>query len=167
MITRRVMLQLATGLGVSLGLPLAAGAANPPAHWMATGLRQTLVAFFDTLVPDAGIGTDMDTRLAGLDVESERKRLVDVCEWLDAAARRVGADSFALLDEARRNAVLQEASVLDPSSPMRRFFDSTRRLVFTLHYGKAGSWPAVGYAGPPQPIGFPDYARPPRSGSSS
>jgi hypothetical protein len=51
-----------------------------------------------------------------------------------------------------------------PDSLARRAFRRTRHEAFVHYYADARSWPAIGYGGPPQPDGFPDYAQPPRDG---
>ena len=169
MVTRRVMLQLAGSIGLGIGLPATARAADAPPHWMPPDSRQTLMVYFDTLVPDSGIGEEMDRRLAPLTGDAERRAMIDVCDWLDGESRKAGAGSFAAADEARRNIVLEQAFQLPPEEPMRRFFDRTRTFAFNTHYSKASNWTTLGYEGPPQPLGFPDHAQPPgqRSRTSS
>lgn len=161
MVTRRVVLQLAGSISLGLGLPAAAQAAAPPAHWMAPGPRSTLMGYFDTLIPDGGVGAEMDRRLAALPAGGERQLLADVCNWLDAEAHKAGGAGFAELDEGGRNAVLELAYALPQGEAMRRFFDRTRSLAFSTYYSKASSWAGLGYAGPPQPQGFMDYTQPP------
>jgi gluconate 2-dehydrogenase gamma chain len=41
------------------------------------------------------------------------------------------------------------------------FFKEIRRDVFYGYYSNPISWKAVGYYGPPQPVGYPDYTEPP------
>jgi hypothetical protein len=161
MVTRRVVLQLAGSLGLTLGLPAAAHAADAPAHWMAPDLRATLVSYFDTLIPDGGVGAEIDQRLIALPAGAEREILADACNWLDSEARRDGALAFAALAENGRNIVLERAFALPVDQSLRRFFDRTRALAFSNHYSKATSWADVGYAGPPQPRGFMDYSQAP------
>ncbi len=47
-------------------------------------------------------------------------------------------------------------------SPARRAFARTREDAFAAFYGDPRAWPGIGYRGPPQPEGFPDYDRPPQ-----
>jgi hypothetical protein len=87
--------------------------------------------------------------------------IVEGCRWLDSEAEKVGARLFAELGEEDRNTIVGRASQSAPQSAPRRFFDETRDITFFVYYGEASSWHAIGYDGPPQPIGFPDYAEPP------
>ena len=41
------------------------------------------------------------------------------------------------------------------------FFDRTLTDTLQLYYAHPGSWPALRFAGPPQPAGFMDYAAAP------
>jgi hypothetical protein len=44
-----------------------------------------------------------------------------------------------------------------------RFFKTIREDVFFGYYSNPISWKVIGYFGPPQPVGYPDYAEPPSS----
>ena len=82
-------------------------------------------------------------------------------QWLDRQARALGADAFAELPPEQREAVVGRAAAARHGTTVRNFFDASRRDVFGLYYSDPRTWPALAYAGPPQPVGFPNHTRPP------
>lgn len=166
---RRLFMGLLAKLGIVLGLrpAFAAKPAGPVLSEVA--VRRTLSAYLDTLIPDDDLGPGI-IRL-GLDkafftLASRYPRygsfLTAGCVWLNEQARKADAEEFATLDERGRDAIVVLASKAPRRSLPRRFFQSTRGSAFRLYYGKSESWAAIGYGGPPQPGGFPDYAEAPR-----
>ena len=169
-LTRRQLLQFAAGFGVGFFPPVARGTPASQ-HRLEPSVRRTLTSFFDTLIPAEGvvpgaIGVGIDTRFTSWTEErlQLRKLVVDVCRWLDREAQKTGAPSFSDLNYDQRDRILLRASRSAPRSAVRRFFDSTRNLAFFTYYGNAAGWSAIGYAGPPQPNGFLDYAQSPAIG---
>lgn len=164
---RRLLLQ---SFAVALApLPRIAVAAQAHAVPVSTAKRQTLQALLDTLIPadetpaasTLGIDGTM-LELAGRDEKYDRFVNVGL-EWLDSAARASGAGSFVAAAEPQRIAILQQAERDRPGGAARRFFEGMRRDAMRLYYSHPAAWPALGFAGPPQPAGFPDFTRPPRS----
>ena len=76
----------------------------------------------------------------------------------------MGSESFASLSEDDRNQVVAAAEAAGLNTFENKFFRTTRFSTFSLYYMEPQAWAAIGYDGPPQPIGFPDYADPPAGG---
>lgn len=176
-LTRRLMLRLFARSGLALGFgSMAAGAVAQEGVASQDGLdpaiRRTFERYLDTLIPDeeggpgtvtAGVGETLTA--AAEAVPQARKLIVEGCRWLDGEAEKAGARSFAELGEEDRNTIVGRAAQSAPQSAPRRFFDQMREITFFLYYGSDAGWQAIGYDGPPQPIGFPDYAEPPEGRS--
>ncbi len=128
---------------------------------------RALGPFLDTLLPQdstpSATQLDVDkhivTRMRG------HNRLAKIvvlgCTWLDQQACEQGAEEFALLEAARQERIVTTAEASPPRKLPRIFFATTRRLAFRHYYAQPASWPGMRYAGPPQPIGYPDHADPP------
>ena len=165
-IGRRLFIGLAFGCGAALH-PLRALAAliGPTGGepYPLTALRP----YLDTLIPrdDAASATDIGVdehlrHLARLD--SGYIRLLQYgCKWLDDRAKTLGAADFASLDPARRETVVAQAAAAPEGSSLRAFFDQTRDDAMEAYYSDPRNWPAIGFRGPPQPDGYPDFAGPP------
>lgn len=82
-------------------------------------------------------------------------------EWLDESARAQGGDGFAALADEDRQAIVSAAAASAPGSTPRTFFQATLDDALFHTYADERAWLNLGYAGPPQPIGFPDPQRPP------
>jgi hypothetical protein len=129
----------------------------------------TLAALLDTLIPaDASpSATQLGVQHRLLGHAARRpaltRRLRQGCAWLDRAADQ-GAVRFADLEEAARIDLLLQAEGFGPQHPARRLMDEVLPLAMRLYYSDPRSWPSLGYHGPPQPRGFPDYSVPPTHG---
>lgn len=166
-ISRRLALQLLAGTGLGMGLDPAAMTAEPQ-NALDPSAHRTLTSLVDTLIPDDGatpgaVQTGVEKRLVAMtqSIRQYRVLIVNGCLWLDDEARKLGAPSFTDLGEEQRNAIIERASRAEQQSVPRRLFEATRNLVFFAYYGSASGWQAIGYGGPPQPVGFPDYAQAP------
>jgi len=84
------------------------------------------------------------------------------CQWLEQQARQRGQPAFAELNEQDRVAVVGLAENATAKSLPRVFFEYTREDAFFFYYGRPESWTMLDYPGPPQPLGFTDFARPPK-----
>jgi hypothetical protein len=80
-------------------------------------------------------------------------------KWLDAQARARGAADFAALDPGGREAVAAQAAAAGKEAPEYYFFQATQHEALGFYYTQPGSWPGLGYRGPPQPLGYMDYTR--------
>ncbi|MGE0120646.1 MAG: gluconate 2-dehydrogenase subunit 3 family protein [Dongiaceae bacterium] len=163
--SRRRLLEAAARFGGLAWLAGLAGIVWRGRRAEAAADERTFDAYLDTLIPDeasapgalrlgiraqvaAGIG---DTGL-----------IEQFCRWLDDRARAAGGRSFAGLAADAREAIVAAAEAAAPDTLPARAFRRTRHEAFAHYYADARSWPAVGYRGPPQPEGFPDYAQPPQ-----
>lgn len=130
--------------------------------------KQTLAAVLDTLIPaDAtpgalqlGVAEKLQEK-AKTDTQY-RRLLRQGCAWLDSQARKRQGSRYASLAERDRGAILTLAEGSGDGSFQRMFFLQLRTDGFHYYYGHAGSWPQLGYPGPPQPRGFADYDAAPR-----
>lgn len=83
------------------------------------------------------------------------------CRWLDAEARKSGANDYAALHPATQEEIVARAAGADEHSLQRVFFERTRLDAMDAYYSDPRSWPTLGFSGPPQPIGYPDHAAAP------
>jgi hypothetical protein len=161
--SRRRLLDAATRFGVLVWF----AGLWPRRDARAADDERTFRAYLDTLIPEDGdapgalaLGIPERMRAAGTAAEL----IAPFCSWLDARARKAGGGSFADLAAGDREVIVQAAESAVPDSPARHAFRRTRHEAFALYYADARSWPGIGYRGPPQPDGFPDYAQPPQDG---
>jgi len=123
--------------------------------------------WLDTLIPadETPAATALGVRQAMIDQARGQPGalafLESGCRWLDGEAQTQGAQSFAALGDAAREAIAAAAAAAPPDTLARRFFDNTWRIALYHYYARPASWASLGYAGPPQPKGFPDADRPP------
>jgi hypothetical protein len=85
-------------------------------------------------------------------------------DWLNTQAQFKHGRNFAQLDEPSRDAIVGQAATAGYGTLPRVFFEQTRADAFFHYYGHPESWRGiVQYRGPTQPLGFLDYAQPPRT----
>lgn len=158
-------------LFLTLGLTLWAREAFAAAIGGQSGQTYPLTAlgpYLDVLIPrdETGSATDfgVDGRIVGVARRNPRHmRLLRAgCKWLDVQAHKQKATGFASLDPASQEAIVARAAKARERSLPRVFFDNTREDAFHAYYADPASWKSLGYAGPPQPRGFPDHAEAPR-----
>jgi hypothetical protein len=164
-LTRRELLRALVGLAtylpasVLLALPAQSDESAPP--------PPALGPFLDTLLPaDATpsatqVGVDLEVARQLQSNPRSANLMVMGCLWLDQQADRRGAAEFAALDPAGRQAVVRAAEESPPRSLPRVFFSGVLDLAFRQYYAQPAIWAGLGYAGPPQPRGFLDFAGPP------
>ena len=127
--------------------------------------ERTLEAFLDTLIPDdetpGALQLGVAEKIKAKASEDNKYRLLikKGCMWLNTMAGKLNSESFVSLREEERNAVLASALKRDAGSLQRTFLQQIRSDAFHYYYGHRGSWAQLGYYGPPQPNGFPDYYR--------
>ena len=134
-----------------------------------TGYMRCLEAWVNTLLPadvhSPGAGElDVHTSIADkAAVNPKALKLVRAgCRWLERQAQQQGKPAFAELGEEDRAAVVERAEYALPGSLPRVFFEYTREAAFVFYYARPESWVMLDYPGPPQPIGFTDFARAPK-----
>jgi hypothetical protein len=164
---RRLLLQ-----SVAVGLaPLSRQTRSAPrARNNVTSTGRTLRALLDTLIPEdetpsaSALGIDaalFDRARRSVDY---RRVIEEGVGWLDSAAATLGARSFAAASEAQRIAIVQQAERAALRTLPRVLFDRVREDALQLYYAEPRTWRALGYFGPPQPMGFRDFERPPARG---
>ncbi len=129
--------------------------------------ERTLEALLDTLIPadetpgalQFGVAEKIKAKVS----EEDRYRLLirKGCAWLDDTARKSNSKSFGVLSEKDRDLILESALKSDAGSVQRIFFQQIRADAFHYYYSDRRSWARIGYNGPPQPDGFPNYFRSP------
>lgn len=132
-------------------------------------LESTLSAYLETLIPRDATSSALE--LGGLgnllrETEADRqlKKLVSLgCIWLDIHSRKKHGRTFAELESAAREQVVARMAGANERRIEQRFFQKTRKIAFRHYYSQPGVWSSLGYAGPPQPRGFPDFTRAPGS----
>lgn len=130
-------------------------------------LRRTLACYLDTLLPadstpsasQLGVDRALVTQ-AGRELFLARL-LVRGCSWLDTEAAKRGSSDFATLGASDQEIVVSIAERSPRDSLPRTFFDTILPLAYREYYARPESWIGLGFAGPPQPLGFPDHAEPP------
>ena len=81
---------------------------------------------------------------------------------LDSAARSSHGGGFMALDAARQIELLQALSQATRTRIGGYGFVLLREETMASYYARPEAWPSLGFAGPPQPLGFLDYTEPPR-----
>jgi hypothetical protein len=159
-----------------LRLVLALSAFLPAQLLMAAPVEKTrrrisigaLAPYLDTLIPEdstpsaSALGVDQ----AILKLARRRPRIARLvglgCAWLDKQAGERGAKDFAALSELEREAIVALAEGSPARSLPRTFFAFTQQQAFSNYYAQPAAWQGLGFAGPPQPLGFLDFAEPPK-----
>lgn len=137
---------------------------------VAAGSADTLRAWIDTLLPADGLAPGAlalgvaERIAAAASGHAAYGRLLAAGQaWAEQQARESGAASFAALPAAAREALVERAERSPAGSTPRVFFQATLDDTHYHHWSDPRSWPALGYAGPPQPAGFMDHDRAPRT----
>jgi hypothetical protein len=155
-------------LGAASGLTLVGSEPATAATVLGEPERQAFRALVDTLMPDGegslgavAIGVDEAILAKASRIDGLSELIADAATWLDAQAHAAGAAAFATLDSNGRERIVAILADMPRDTPAAWSFVVTLGQVYRHYYAHPGSWAAIGYAGPPQPIGFPDYAEPP------
>jgi Gluconate 2-dehydrogenase subunit 3 len=125
--------------------------------------------YIDILIPadDSPGALDLDVHKQLLSQAEHNAQLRDSlkqgCEWLDDQAQQHHASHYLALALDDQILLVAAAEQAEPGSVPQRFFTRLRDFSMQHYYSDARSWPQLGYQGPPQPRGFPDYQSPPSS----
>ena len=161
--SRRSFLRLALGTGLLASSGYILKNVFFPSQITAREVK-TLEAFLDTLIPSdetpgaLELGVAERIRLLADKDYRYRRLLKSGCGWLDNKASERTADTFSSLNPDKREEVVREAAGSGRESLPRIFFERVRFDAFTHYYARPETWKSLGYKGPPQPEGFPDYA---------
>lgn len=126
---------------------------------------ESLETYLDTLLPGDGIpgASELDLHVYlvehAMGVQNYLRLLSMGCYWLNAQS--LPGSNFTLLDEVARVRLISLMENAAPGSIERQFFERTLSDAMQLYYAHPQTWPALGFDGPPQPVGFPDYRQPP------
>lgn len=129
----------------------------------------SLPAFLDTLIPAdstpsaSQLGLDRALARHAQEIENYPRLLELGCAWLDEVAARLHGGSFDGLRPPQQEAVVTLAEASAANSIPRLFFERVRFDLFGLYYASPASWQGLGIASAPQPAGYMDFARPPRT----
>jgi hypothetical protein len=129
---------------------------------------RALGPYLDTLIPQDSTpsATQLGVDKALITDAREHRRFARLialgCAWLDKRAVDLGAEEFSALDEAARELLVARAERSPRKSLAQQFFLHTQARAFFHYYAQTAAWQGLGYAGPPQPVGFPDQAKPPK-----
>lgn len=125
-----------------------------------------LAAVLDTLLPGDGhwpSATELglvEPLGRELGAQPVRQRTLARLLWrIDRHARTLAGEDFTAVPPARREALLAE--ILDLDSGLAPPFARLRALAFEHYYAHPEVWQRLPGYHPPQPLGYPDYARPP------
>ena len=132
--------------------------------------QATLRAWIDALLPaeadfPGGVALGVAEKIAvAIQKKPAYARLTrEALTWLNDRARAKAGVAFAELPEPLRDEIVAAAAASAPGSTPRTFFQATWDDALFHAYADPRAWPGLGYAGPPQPIGFADHATPPKS----
>ena len=133
-------------------------------------LTNNLAAWVDTLLPADGaspaasaLGVHLSVAEAARDIDKQNQLLNEAVHWLDTEARRRYGARFSDLEHKAKEAIVRVAEAAPAGSLPRYFFLKTLNDAYIYYYSHPRSWAPLGYAGPPQPSGFPGFGGPPDS----
>lgn len=125
-----------------------------------------LPVFADTLIPQDStpsatqLGLHLKLVQHAKGIENYTRLLELGCLWLDVQAQAQYQMKFAGLTFAQREVVATMAEVSSRGSIQKMFFDRVLTDLMGFYYSHPASWPGLGFAAPPQPIGYPGYMEP-------
>ena len=130
----------------------------------------TLKAFVDVLIPSdeiapsaSALGVDKQLLTVAKGKRAYQRLLELGLDWLNTQSRSDFGGNFPELNAGKREAIVRQAATAAYTSLPRVFFERTRADAFSFYYSRPESWGGIAYyRGPPQPLGFTDYAKPPR-----
>ncbi len=134
--------------------------------------RQTLSIYLDTLIPADITPSATELKIDELlTLKADRNRayatlLTQGCNWLDQQARNRSQQSFKLLPENERIAIIASAESGDPRSLASQFYFASRNDAFFHYYAHPKSQTCLTNAGTPQPLGYPDHNKAPQENTT-
>ena len=124
-------------------------------------------SFLDTLIPEdetpsaSALGVGADIVNLAKSITNYTKLLELGCQWLDANAQSLGFDDFTALPQVAKDSVVAKAERASETDIGKIFFDRVYADALRFYYSNPDSWTSLGISSPPQPIGYPDYDKPP------
>ena len=131
----------------------------------------SLTAFVDVLVPRDDLPSasdlDVDRRIIAkaATIPAYARLLRHGCRWLDSEAHTLdgSVSYFRDLEPDTQVRIVELAEAGKDKSVGRVFFRNVRQDTLRYYYAHPVVWRALGYDGPPQPIGFPEFDQPHRT----
>lgn len=166
-IQRRTFLKLLSFIGLSIAtVKSRADLLKRPVDYFPD--RHTLGSYLDTLIP-----ADQTPSASQLGVTEKLLRrayksrryattLKQGCDWLDQQAQDLQQSNFNLLPPLLQESIVAKAEASAANSLPNRFYTSTRHDAFFYYYAHPKSQTCLNEAGPPQPLGYMDYQKPPK-----
>jgi gluconate 2-dehydrogenase subunit 3-like protein len=128
----------------------------------------TLERFADALLPAgelpaaSSLGVPRALVEAALTDRQLRRLLHRGLSWLASTSRRNFGRPFTELSDSEYGQVLAIAAAGEEGTVERFFFDRARLELCMLYYAQPQTWIGLQAVFPPQPMGFLDFASPPR-----
>ena len=137
---------------------------SPPLAELALGAYVDVLIPSDETTPSASaLGVDKQLLIVAQGKRAYQRLLELGLDWLNTQSRTDFGGNFADIDEGKREAVVRQAAAAAYNTLPRVFFERTRADAFSFYYSHPESWRGIAYyRGPPQPLGFLDYTKPPR-----
>ncbi|MCP3867850.1 MAG: gluconate 2-dehydrogenase subunit 3 family protein [Gammaproteobacteria bacterium] len=124
-----------------------------------------LSAFLDTLIPDhetfpgaSHFGISEAILLSASVVPAHRKLIDNGCRWLDIQSKKRYGSRFDGLREGQRAHIVRIAESAPDGSLPRVFLLRTLEDAMERYYARPEVWTVLGFEGPPQPRGYPEFA---------
>ncbi len=120
-----------------------------------------LAPYLDTLLPagDSPAATELDIHHYLVEHAAGVRNYLELlslgCRWLDAQA--AGAKTFVRLDSTAQERIVARLEGAASGTIEHQFFERSLSDTMQFYYAHPRTWPALGFTGPPQPVGFPDY----------
>jgi hypothetical protein len=129
--------------------------------------REIVTAVIDQLIPRDETPGAIDLGVHDSLIEEAQAHrmtgqiLAETCQWLEQQAALRFRTSVSHLSADEMNTLLETMAALERTSIPNKGFWWLRDGVMRRYYVQPVTWGAMGLAGAPQPVGFPDYfARP-------
>jgi Gluconate 2-dehydrogenase subunit 3 len=125
-------------------------------------IAETVKTVTEMMFPGDGLpgATELGIHDRIIAMTSLQALMADGVVWLDRAAARQGAPNFLALDEAGKQAAIEEA-FKSSDTDAREFVYTIRFHAGLAYYSEPVVEAAFPYTGPPQPEGFADFQNPP------
>ena len=125
--------------------------------------RSIVSAVVDLLIPRDDMPGALDLHIDKLLIQKAKvdrsvgRLIAEACHWLDRQAKLRHGRDFLDLAPMEKNNLLEAMAVAGLGSIMNSGFWWLRNGAMELYYSQPVTWEGLGFAGPPQPMGFPDY----------
>lgn len=127
---------------------------------------EALPAFLDILIPEDTTPSASQLGLHGKLIQHAKgienyTRLLELgCQLLDGLSQARYRVNFNALAPAQGEPLVMMVEASPKGSIPEMFFTRVLSDLFGFYYSHPASWPGLGLDSPPQPNGYPDYAKP-------